>query len=63
MCGGSVMSAELTGELFEWLLADWAGYGNEPEQVFPNLLNADIEALNIELSKTILQANPIKQAV
>ena len=57
------MNAELTGELFGWLLADWAGYGNEPEQVFPNLLNADIEALNIELSKTILQANPIKQAV
>lgn len=57
------MSAELTGELFEWLLAEWAGYGNEPEQVFPNLLNADIEALNNELSKTILQANPIKQAV
>ena len=57
------MSAELTGELFEWLLADWAGYGNEPGQVFPNLLNADIEALNSELSETILQANPIKQAV
>ena len=57
------MSAELTGELFEWLLADWAGYGNEPGQVFPNLLNADIEALSSELSETILQANPIKQAV
>jgi len=57
------MNAELTGELFEWLLADWAGYGNEPEQVFPNLLNADVETLNNELSKIILQANPIKQAV
>ncbi len=57
------MNAELTGELFEWLLADWAGCGNEPGQVFPNLLNADIETLNSELSKIILQANPIKQAI
>ena len=57
------MDVELTGELFEWLLADWAGCGNEPEKVFPNLLNADVEALNSELSKTILQANPVKQAI
>ena len=51
------MNAELTGELFEWLLADWAGYGSEPEKVFPDLLNADIEALNSELSETILRAD------
>ena len=57
------MDAELTGELFEWLLADWAGYGTEPEKVFPDLLNADTKELASELTETILKAYPTKQAV
>ncbi len=57
------MDTELTGELFEWLLAEWAGYGNEPEKAFPNLLNADTKALTSELTETIIKAYPVKQAV
>ena len=57
------MDTELTSELFECLLAEWAGYGNEPEKAFPNLLNADTKALTNELTETIIKACHVKQAV
>ena len=57
------MELELTSEVFEWLLADWAGYGDDPGEVFPDLRNVDHTALKLELFQTIQKAQLTKQVV
>ena len=57
------MEAELSGMVFEWLLADWAGYGNDPGNVFPSLRDIDPAVLNDELFRTIQEARLARKVV
>ena len=57
------MEVELTDHLFEWLLAQWAGYSDNPAKVFPHLDDMDSEILEYELYSTIQKAQLEKQAV
>jgi len=57
------MEAELSGMVFEWLLADWAGYRNDPGNVFPSLRDIDPAVLNDELFRTIQEARLARKVV
>lgn len=35
------MTYLIRNELFEWLLAGWAGYGENPAEIFPHLGRID----------------------
>ena len=50
------MSAELSGRVFEWLLASWAGHQEHPEEVFPELKDANLSQLDHELENAIHSA-------
>lgn len=44
------MAVELSDRVFQWLLAHWAGYGENPAELFPSLEGADCDALQKELT-------------
>ena len=50
------MESPLGSNLFEWLLAGWAGYGKNPEEVFPSLRQANRQELAAELAGAIKTA-------
>ena len=50
------MEITLSNQIFEWLLADWAGYGDNPHEVFPSLRHVDHERLADELDLAIRTA-------
>ena len=57
------MEVELTEKFFEWLLADCAGYGKVPGEVFPDLREIDSTDLADELVRSVQQAQLAKKAV
>ena len=50
------MNTELSSQMFEWLLADWAGYREDPEKVFPSLKGENLQQISGELDIVIHQA-------
>ena len=58
--GEVAMSAELSGKVFEWLLASWSGHREHPEKVFPALRNANLDQLDHELSTAIRSAEHLE---
>ena len=50
------MSTELSSQMFEWLLADWAGYREDPEVIFPSLKGENLQQLSDKLDMVIHQA-------
>jgi len=57
------MEAELNGTVFQLLLAEWSGFGDDPGRVFPDLQNADIDHLVDCLEETIQRARLIRQII
>ncbi len=57
------MEVSLSNHLFEWILADWAGFGENPEVAFPSLRGMDPVELNDELQQTVRQLHPKYEAV
>ena len=55
------MADELNGAVFEWLLADWAGYGDDPAAVFPSLDCFKSQELLAELGLAIQNAQSAQQ--
>jgi len=47
------MELNLSSILFEWLLADWAGYHDEPAEIFPSLKDVNVSELSNELSSVL----------
>ena len=50
------MNAELSSQMFEWLLAAWAGHRDDPEKIFPSLKGENLQQLSDELDSVIQQA-------
>ena len=50
------MNAELSPQMFEWLLAAWAGHRDDPEKIFPSLKGESLQQLDDELDSVIQQA-------
>ena len=50
------MKSELSGRVFEWLLANWTDHDSNPAEFFPSLQNADFDELTHELSTAIKNA-------
>jgi hypothetical protein len=40
-----MMELELNNSLFEWFLADWAGHGNDPADIFPSMRGVNLNRL------------------
>ena len=57
------MEVELTGDIFEWLLADWAGHGDNPGLIFPALQNSDYNDFADKLARVIEKAQLAKKVV
>ena len=47
------MEAMLSNQIFEWLLAEWAGFGDNPDELFPSLTNVDHKTIADELDQII----------
>ena len=47
------MELEISPVMFEWLLADWAGYADRPEAVFPDLVGINRDSLADELESSL----------
>jgi hypothetical protein len=50
------MKSELSGRVFEWLLANWTDHDSNPADFFSALQNADFDDLTHELSIAIRNA-------
>ncbi len=57
------MTTELSNRVFEWLLANWAGYGENPAELFPSLHDADYNALQEELASVLQATHPPQQTI
>lgn len=57
------MSAKLSGRVFEWLLASWAGHQEHPGEVFPDLQDANLSQLDHELETAIRDAGQLERVV
>lgn len=57
------MSTELSGRVFEWLLASWAGHRDHPEDLFPALKDANTNQLDKELSVAIRNASQFEESL
>ena len=55
------MSSEISGRIFEWLLADWAGFVRNPGDLFPSLRGMDRYQLAEELAECIHAARASQQ--
>jgi len=54
------MNSKISNEVFEWLLAQWAGFGENPAELFPSLDGADFSDLQSELNLAIRKTRLIK---
>jgi len=54
------MGPEISNTVFEWLLAEWVGSGNNPVELFPSLRNVDRHDLTDELTAAIRKAGSRK---
>ena len=50
------MDSELSNNVFEWLLADWSGHGDNPEALFPSLQDVNCNELASELAEAMRNA-------
>lgn len=50
------MKSKISSQVFEWLLAHWAGYGDNPAELFPSLCDADLNDLQAQLTNAIRHA-------
>ena len=50
------MEVTLSNQIFEWLLAEWAGFGDNPHELFPSLLHVDHERMAVELDQAVRRA-------
>ena len=55
------MTGELSPTVFEWLLADWAGLGDDPAALFPSLDRYESQDLLAELDLAIQDAQSARQ--
>jgi hypothetical protein len=58
------VESSLRNTVFEWLLADWAGYGENPAELFPSLQNVSYDELTDELVGAIesAHASPLRHS-
>jgi len=54
---------ELSGRFFEWLLADWAGYGNNPAELFASLRGVKSIDLTEEFATAMQKAGASEELV
>ncbi len=47
------MYTVISDKAFEWILADIAGFGDRPGELFPDLLEIDIAEVSRELNQAI----------
>ena len=47
------MKSKISSQVFEWLLAQWAGFGENPADLFPSLREADLTDLQDQLHNAI----------
>ena len=50
------MQCEISSTMFEWLLADWAGHGEKPGEVFTHLRDVAVQDLEEELEEVVHRA-------
>ena len=55
------MDPEISSAVFEWLLAEWGGSGNNPVELLPSLRNVDRRDLTDELTAAIQKAGSRKE--
>jgi len=56
------MASELSGVVFEWLLANWAGCSEDPGALFPHLQQVNEADLAEELAQAIHKARALQEA-
>ncbi len=57
------MKSKISSQVFEWLLAQWAGFGENPAEVFPSLREADLADLQAQLNTAIRYAQTAKASI
>jgi hypothetical protein len=57
------MKSTISSQVFEWLLAHWAGFEENPAEVFPSLCDADLSDLQAQLDDAIRSAQTIKMSI
>jgi len=57
------MKSKISSQVFEWLLAQWAGFGENPAEVFPSLRDADLTDLQAQLNTAIRYAQTVKTPI
>ncbi|GEM_PF-1319803 len=57
------MKSKISSQVFEWLLAQWAGFGDNPADLFPSLREADLTDLQAQLHNAIRSAQTIKAPI
>jgi len=57
------MKSKISSQVFEWLLAQWAGFGEDPAELFPSLRDADLADLQVQLDNAIRCAQTSKMTI
>ena len=57
------MAANVSDQVFEWLLAGWAGHGDDPGELFPSLVDVNYHSLARELAVAMQKAGMAKEQV
>ena len=57
------MKSKISSQVFEWLLAQWAGFGENPAEVFPSLRDADFTDLQVQLNNAIRYAQTAQMPI
>ena len=57
------MKSKISSQVFEWLLAQWAGFGENPAEAFPSLRDADLADLQAQLNNAIRYAQTAKTPI
>ena len=57
------MKSKISDRVFEWLLADWAGYGDNPAELFPSLRGVNYGSLADELASAMEDAGVSRESI
>ena len=57
------MKSKISSQVFEWLLAHWAGFEENPAEAFPSLRDVDLSDLQAQLDCAIRSAQTIKMSI
>ena len=57
------MKLKINSQVFEWILAQLAGFGENPADLFPSLRDADLSDLQAQLDDAIRHAKTIKAPI